>query len=82
MTDLAQLTRRIAEIAGAQVNYRRFNVVVNGANYGQIDMASMAGPNMLMNSSIPAVTVTNGQIDIQLVSITGDPMIAAIERTV
>src|SRR5262245_38513830 len=63
-----------AEIGDAQVNYRRFNLVVNGANYGELDIALLVpGQNRYFIPGLPSpITVTNGQIEIQLVRITGN----------
>src|SRR5207247_275020 len=60
------------EIAGAQAHQRRFNIVVNGVTY-------FSDVDIILGTVVPnwpatfpmTVAVTNGQIDIQLVPITG-----------
>jgi hypothetical protein len=60
---------------------RTFNIVVNGTTfYASFDILAHVAPNTAYDVSIP-VTVSNGQITIQLVPVTGSPKLNALQIT-
>ena len=76
------LNLKFAEIYFTGVGQRVFNIVVNGQTLlpGFDPVAAAGAANRAIDKPFP-VTVTNGQIDIQLVSVVSNPKISAIEIT-
>ena len=68
-----------AEFYMTQAGQRTFNIVVNGSTfYSSYDIFAAVGANTADDLSIPVV-VSNGQITIQLVPVTGPAKVNAIE---
>ena len=73
---------KFAEIYFTIAGQRVFNIVLNGqtALTSFDPFTAAGGANLAIDKSYP-VTVTNGQIDIQLVAVVSNPKISAIEIT-
>ena len=70
---------KFAEFYMTQRGQRVFNIVVNGSTFmSNFDILAYTSPNTAYDVSIP-VSVTNGQILIQLVSVTGPAKVNGIE---
>jgi hypothetical protein len=70
---------KFAEFYLMKPGERVFNIVVNGTTYySNFDILAYTSPNTAYDMSIP-VTVSNGQITIQLVSVTGAAKVNALE---
>jgi hypothetical protein len=70
---------KFAEFYMTQRGQRVFNIVVNGTTFmANFDILAYTSPNTAYDVSIP-VSVTNGQIVIQLVPVTGAAKVNGIE---
>jgi hypothetical protein len=68
-----------AEFYRTKPGQRTFNILVNGTTYfTNFDILAMVAPNTAYDLSIP-VTVSNGQVTIQLVPVSGPAKVDAIE---
>ena len=68
-----------AEIYLTQVGSRKFDIVINGTPvYPGFDILAHTGPNTAYDQTF-GVTVTGGQLAIQLVPVVGTPKLAGIE---
>jgi len=69
---------RFAEFYMTQRGQRTFNIVINGVGYySSYDILAFVPPNIANDVSIPVVS--NGQITIQIIPVTGPAKINAIE---
>lgn len=70
---------KFAEIYVTQSGHRVFDIAINGSVVGpRFDILSQAGPNTAVDQSF-GVTVTDGQITIRLIPVTGTPKLSGIE---
>ena len=75
------VTLRFAEIYLSQPDQRTFNILINGQTVASnVDVMKLAGKNTAYDKTFP-VAVTNGQIAIQVVAVTGTAKISGIEIT-
>ena len=75
------VTLKFAEFYLTAAGHRVFNIVVNGTTYyANFDILAHVAANTAYDVSIP-VTVSGGQITIQLVPVTGSPKLNALQIT-